>query len=99
MPVQTKTVRRSVRPKGATFGSALAGYAAATVETVGKDGRKPQAPLLICSKKTPKRLCLKFFQSVLTPISISLPRLFHKHRNRQTDSASSCYLGFGSFIM
>lgn len=99
MPVQTKTVRRSVRPKGATFGSALAGSAATTVETVGKDGRKSQVLLLICFERTPKRLCLKFFQSVLTPISISLLRLFHKHRKRQTDSASSCYLGSGSFIM
>lgn len=55
MPVQTKTVRRSVRPKGATFGSALAGSAATTVETVGKDGRKSQALLLICFERTPQK--------------------------------------------
>lgn len=63
-----KAVLRLVRPEGATFGSALVGLAAATVETVGKDREEATGSFAYLSQENPlPRLCLKFFQSVLTP--------------------------------
>lgn len=63
-----KAVLRLVRPEGATFGSALVGLAAATVETVGKDREEATGSFAYLSQENPSpRLCLKFFQSVLTP--------------------------------